>query len=111
MRVLLVHNRYRSVGGEERHIDLLHRCLPETGVEVRRFEVASPKEASLTERIRLGVGLTYRPRGARLLHDVLARQKPHIVHFHNIFPLLTPAALREARRHGAKVVLTTHNYR
>lgn len=33
------------------------------------------------------------------------------MHFHNIFPLLTPAAMREARRHGARVVLTIHNYR
>ena len=33
------------------------------------------------------------------------------MHFHNVFPLLTPAAIREARRYGAAVVLTIHNYR
>ena len=34
-----------------------------------------------------------------------------MVHFHNLWPLLTPAALRHARRAGARVVLTAHNCR
>ncbi len=111
MRVLLVHNRYRTAGGEERHIDLLEEWLPQAGVEVRRFEVASPDDASLLERVRLGLTLTYRPAGARLLREVLVRETPDIVHFHNVLPLLTPAAMREARRRGARVVLTIHNHR
>jgi glycosyltransferase involved in cell wall biosynthesis len=111
VRVVLAHNRYRSVGGEERHLDLLEEWLPKAGVDVQRFEVSSPTEASLRERLKVGATLTYRPAGARLLRDVLAREKPDVVHFHNVFPLLTPAAMREARRHGASVVLTVHNYR
>lgn len=111
MRVLLVHNRYRSVGGEERHIDLLEEWLPRTGVDVRRFEVLSPTAATLLDRVRLGVTLAYRPAGGRLLHEVLRRERPDVVHFHNLFPLLTPSAIREARVHGARTVLTIHNYR
>jgi glycosyltransferase involved in cell wall biosynthesis len=111
MRVLIVHNRYRRVGGEERHIDLLEASLPHVGVDVRRFEATSPDDASLGERLVLGATLTYRPAGARLVHDALVTHAPDVVHFHNVFPLLTPAAMREARRHGARVVLTIHNYR
>src|SRR5205085_2613392 len=33
------------------------------------------------------------------------------VHFPNLWPLLTPSALRAARRGGAAVVLTAHNFR
>jgi glycosyltransferase involved in cell wall biosynthesis len=111
VRVLLVHNRYRAVGGEERHIDLLEQWLPTAGVEVLRFDVVSAEDLSLLERVRLGLTLTYRPAGGRLLRDVLARERPDVVHFHNIFPLLTPAAIHEARLQGARVVLTIHNYR
>ena len=111
MRVLLVHNRYRTSGGEERHIDLLEEWLPQAGVDVRRFEVASPDDPSLLERVSMGLTLTYRPAGARLLREVLIREKPDVVHFHNVFPLLTPAAMREASRHGMPVVLTVHNFR
>jgi glycosyltransferase involved in cell wall biosynthesis len=111
VRLLLVHNRYRTSGGEERHIELLEEWLPQVGVDVRRFEVASPDDPSLLDRLRMGLTLTYRPAGARLLREVLFREKPDVVHFHNFFPVLTPAAMREARRHGAAVVLTIHNYR
>ena len=37
--------------------------------------------------------------------------KPDVVHFHNIWPLLTPSALRIAKRRNAAVLLTAHNYR
>lgn len=111
VRVLLVHNRYRIPGGEERHIDLLEDSLLCAGFDVARFEVASPDDASRVERLRLGFGLTYRPAGARCLREVLAREKPDIVHFHNLFPLLTSAAAREAHLYGAGVVLTVHNFR
>src|SRR5690348_6965772 len=83
VRVLLAHNRYRTAGGEERHIDLLEQMLPSKGVEVRRFEVVSPNESSMAKRLSLGLTLTYRPAGARLLREVLAREKPEVVHFHN----------------------------
>ena len=33
------------------------------------------------------------------------------MHFHNVFPLLTPAAMRAAHGHGSRVVQTIHNYR
>jgi glycosyltransferase involved in cell wall biosynthesis len=111
VRVLLVHNRYRDSGGEERHVDLLEMWLAETGVDVRRFEVQSPDEPSLLERVKLGLTLSYRPAGSILLREALFRERPQVVHFHNIFPLLTPAAMREARRYGARVVHTVHNYR
>jgi glycosyltransferase involved in cell wall biosynthesis len=111
VRVLLVHNRYRVIGGEERHIDLLEEWLPRWGIEVRRFEVQSHESDSLLERIRLGSTLAYRPHGAQLLRQALERERPDIVHFHNVFPLLTPAAIHEARRQGAAVVLTVHNFR
>jgi glycosyltransferase involved in cell wall biosynthesis len=37
--------------------------------------------------------------------------RPDIVHFHNLFPLVSPAAYSVARRRGAAVVQTLHNYR
>jgi glycosyltransferase involved in cell wall biosynthesis len=111
VRVLLVHNRYRVSGGEERHIDLLEEWLSRTGVDVRRFEVSSTDDVPVRARLKLGLTLTYRPAGARLMRGVLARERPDVVHFHNILPLLTPAALRAAQQYGSCVVLTIHNYR
>src|SRR5665213_152359 len=111
MRVLIAHNRYRVAGGEERHVELLERGLLEQGVEVRRFERDSAELAnSLPKRLVAGATLAYRPGGGGIT-SVLDEWKPDVVHFHNIWPLLTPAALRLAGHRGAAVVLTLHNYR
>jgi glycosyltransferase involved in cell wall biosynthesis len=111
VRILLVHNRYRAPGGEERHVELLEEGLRAAGCDVTRLQVSSPEEATVSERLRIGLALAYRPAGARLMREALAREKPSIVHFHNLFPLLTPAAVREARVYGARTILTIHNYR
>jgi glycosyltransferase involved in cell wall biosynthesis len=111
MRVLLAHNRYRLPGGEERHVELLEEGLLEAGIEVRRFERDSSElDSSSAKRTAAALALAYRPGGggiARIVED----WRPDVVHFHNLWPLLTPAALRLARRRGAAVVLTAHNYR
>jgi glycosyltransferase involved in cell wall biosynthesis len=111
MKVLIAHNRYRVAGGEERHVDLLERGLRDEGIEVKRFERDSAELVnSLPKRLVAGLSLAYRPGGGGI-GSVLDAWKPDVVHFHNIWPLLTPAALRLARRRGAAVVLTLHNYR
>jgi glycosyltransferase involved in cell wall biosynthesis len=111
VRVLLAHNRYRLAGGEERHVDLLERGLGEAGVDVRRFERASPSDPSRLRRIGLGLGLTYRPAAGREIGRFLDEWPADVVHVHNLLPLLTPSVLRAARHRGAIVVLTAHNYR
>lgn len=111
VRVLIAHNRYRANGGEERHVELLDRGLREAGVEVRRFERDSCElEGSAARRAAAGLALAYRPGGGGIRRS-LRELRPDVVHFHNIWPLLTPSALRAAKRSGAAVVLTVHNYR
>jgi glycosyltransferase involved in cell wall biosynthesis len=109
--VVLAHSRYRYPGGEERHLELLERQLRAAGVSVRRYERQSPTEPGAVERLRVASGLVYRRGVARDLARDLAEQPADVVHFHNLMPMLTPAALRAARRSGAAVVLTIHNYR
>jgi len=111
VRVIIAHNRYRIAGGEERHVDLLVDALAARGVEVERFERDSGDvDHSMKRRLGLALGLAYR----RSSHDDLARwldaRSVDVVHFHNIWPLLTPAALHAAKDR-ARVLMTIHNYR
>src|SRR6266436_5690960 len=111
MRVLVAHNRYRIAGGEERNVDVLLQGLAEAGVDVRLYERDSDEIAHpLSRRISAGATLAYRPGGGGI-DGVLRSWKPDVVHFHNIWPLLTPSALRYAHRSGAGVAMTLHNYR
>jgi glycosyltransferase involved in cell wall biosynthesis len=41
----------------------------------------------------------------------LLKHKPHVAHFHNTFPLISPAAYYTCRAAGIPVVQTLHNYR
>jgi glycosyltransferase involved in cell wall biosynthesis len=111
MRVLIAHNRYRVAGGEERHVALLASALKTAGLETRLFERESDTlAASRLHRLRAGALLAYSPRGGGI-GKVLEDWRPDVVHFHNIWPHLTPAALRLAKRADAAVVLTLHNCR
>src|SRR4051794_33163107 len=100
MRVLLLHNRYRIEGGEERSVDLQLRALERAGVDHRLVEARSDEVGRAAAAIAL-------LRGGSGDLDVDA----DVVHVHNMQPLLGPRALEAARAAGARVVLHLHNAR
>lgn len=112
-RVLVVHNRYRIVGGEERSVELQLRALEAAGVEHALFERRSA-DAGRGEAAAALLRGGARPReladGVRLLAGG-GGAAPVIVHAHNTVPLIGPAGLAAARRAGARVVLHLHNVR
>jgi glycosyltransferase involved in cell wall biosynthesis len=115
MRVLIVHNRYRSAqpSGENSVVDEDLRLLQEAGVDVRLLQVQSDDIASWPRRRRALVPLQviWSRDGARRTVAAIADAQPDVVHFHNTFPLLSSSALRAAHRSGALVIQTLHNFR
>lgn len=61
--------------------------------------------------LRVGLATMWSSSGARRITRRLATEPADIVHFHNTFPLLSPAVHVAARNAGAAVVQTIHNYR
>ena len=107
MRVLVVHNRYRTEGGEERSVELQLRALRRAGVEHSLLERLS-SEASRAGAARALL------RGGRDEADVAAAVdglRADVVHVHNMLPLVGPRGLAAARAAGARVVLHLHNVR
>jgi glycosyltransferase involved in cell wall biosynthesis len=106
-RVLLLHNRYRAAGGEERVMDELEALLHARGHAVARLE----RESESAGRVRAARGLL---RGGLDADEVAAAVRLHradVVHAHNLHPLLGWRALAAARAAGARTVLHLHNYR
>jgi glycosyltransferase involved in cell wall biosynthesis len=110
MRVLIAHGLYRHPGGEERHVELLTGGLRAAGVDVGLF-LRGPAKDGVRSRLLLAAGLAYRPSAGRALAGELHERPADVVHFHNLMPHLTPAAVCAAKRSGASVVLTIHNFR
>jgi glycosyltransferase involved in cell wall biosynthesis len=115
VRVLVVHNRYRSEqpSGENAVVDSERALLEAAGCSVELVEVASDDIAAwpAARRATVPFRVVWSRAGARLTSDAVTRFRPDVVHFHNTFPLLSPAALRAAHRAGAAVVQTLHNFR
>jgi glycosyltransferase involved in cell wall biosynthesis len=115
MRILLVHNRYRSSApsGENRVVEQEAEALAAEGHDVMLFGRSSDeiehwslaKKASLPART-VWSGETYRD-----LRSTLREQRCHVVHIHNTFPLLSAAVLYACRDALVPVVATIHNYR
>ena len=107
MRVLLLHNRYRSPGGEERSVAEIAGLLRRRGHEVEVLERDSGSVgAAGAARALL--------RGGENPAEVAAatrRMRADVVHAHNLHPLFGWRALAAARGAGARTVLHLHNFR
>src|SRR5919202_1861043 len=106
--ILVLHNRYRTAGGEERAVeDLLWLLREHLGEEAELMT----HDSALLGRPRAAVALL---RGGLDADDVAAavrRAGARVVHAHNLNPGFGWRALAAARRAGARVVLHLHNYR
>lgn len=51
------------------------------------------------------------PSGVRAMRQALEREQPDVVNVHNLYPFISPAALRECKKAGVPVVMTVHNFR
>jgi glycosyltransferase involved in cell wall biosynthesis len=106
--ILLLHNRYRTTGGEERAVDdLLWLLREQMGEDAELLG----RDSALLGRPRAAVGLL---RGGLDEEDVAAavrRTRARVVHAHNLLPAFGWRGLAAARGAGARVVVHLHNYR
>src|ERR687889_253885 len=106
--ILLLHNRYRLPGGEERAVADLQWLIREHLAE--DAEVLERDSAALGSR-RAAAGLL---RGGLAPEDVahaVRRTGARVLHAHNVNPSFGWRALAAAREAGARVALHLHNYR
>ncbi|MGI8593954.1 MAG: glycosyltransferase family 4 protein [Solirubrobacteraceae bacterium] len=106
--ILVLHNRYRTTGGEERAVDdltwLVREHLSEEVEVIQRDSATLSRARAAVAMLRGGlepgdVGAAVRRTGAR------------VVHAHNLNPAFGWRALAAAREAGARTILHLHNYR
>ncbi len=113
MRVLVCHVRYRLAGGEDAVFETEIAILRDAGLDVATLDLSSADLDGLPLSARVRIALDYPSHawGQTLIRDAIAEHRPDLVHFHNIYPLLGPGAIREADALGCATVQTLHNYR
>jgi glycosyltransferase involved in cell wall biosynthesis len=105
--VLVVHNRYRQHGGEERAVDLQLAALQQAGIE----HAALFRDSAETGRTRAARAMLAGGERPGEVADAVRALGATVVHVHNMNPLFGPRSLAAAREAGARVVLHLHNFR
>ena len=110
MKILIVHNRYRVTGGEEAVIEEESNLLRQKGHDVRLF--LEDNQHILREPVwKSAMNAVWSIPSSKAIGDIISDFKPDIVHFHNTFLRVSPAAYYACQRKNIPVVQTLHNYR
>lgn len=111
MKILLVHNFYQSthVGGEDLVFEQEKKALIcALGAEnIFTYTVSNDK----LNKLKLIFGIWHNFYHAKKISTLIKKNNINIMHVHNYFPILTPSIFKAAKKAGAKVVYTLHNYR
>ena len=106
-RVLLLHNRYRVEGGEERSVELQMRAMERAGMKHRLLE----RRSGDTGKARAAAAMLRGGERESQIADAVRDLGADVAHVHNMHPLIGPRGLVAAREAGARVVLHLHNVR
>ena len=110
MRILVAHNFYQQPGGEDQVFASEVQLLRRFGHEVMTFEADNDAIDSMG-RIELLRSTLWNRKMRAAIYKAASSHRAEVVHFHNTFPLISPAAYAAAHDVGAAVVQTLHNFR
>ncbi|MBC8107892.1 MAG: glycosyltransferase [Anaerolineae bacterium] len=110
MNILVVHNYYQQPGGEDQVFADEVAMLRANGNHVTVFNVHNDAVAGLG-KLTLARKTLWNDDAYERIAEICRKEQIEIAHFHNTFPLISPAAYYAARDSGARVVQTLHNFR
>jgi glycosyltransferase involved in cell wall biosynthesis len=110
MRIVVAHNFYQQPGGEDQVFADEVALLRRFGHEVVPFTIHNDRIETMG-RLSVAAATVWNRATYRDLAPLVRGHRPQVVHFHNTFPLISPAAYQAARDEGAAVVQTLHNFR
>jgi glycosyltransferase involved in cell wall biosynthesis len=110
MRIVKVHSYYTQSGGEDTVFHVETALLRSRGHEVMEYiehnkKIESMNKTSVALQTLWSLSSYYK------IKRFLSETKPDIVHFHNIFPLISPSAYYACRDLNIPVVQTLDNQR
>jgi len=115
MKILICHNYYRSSApsGEDAVAENEINLLKEQGHEVLTFTRFNDDldDSSLLKKISIAKNTIWSSPTYTELTKYLTEHKPDIVHFHSIFPQISPSAYKACYDASIPVIHTLHNFR
>lgn len=110
MNILVAHNFYKQPGGEDQCVAAEVAMLRAHGHEVTQYCLHNDSIDTMSS-LQVATRTIWSRSAFRELRQLFRTQRPQIAHFHNTFPLISPAAYYAARAENVRVVQTLHNFR
>ena len=110
MKILSVHNSYQKPGGEDQVFAQEAELMRSHGHQVLLYQASNDQVTGVNPLVLLG-NTVWNRKIHQELRGVLRRERPDIMHVHNTFPVISPAAYFAAQAEAVPVVQTLHNYR
>ncbi len=113
MKVLVVHNHYQQAGGEDAVVRDEVALLRHFGHEVLLHERSNEELNALPAfgKVSRMLRMDWSDQSCREIRGLIREFKPQVVHFHNIFFMLTPSVYYACREEKVPVVQSLHNFR
>lgn len=111
LRVLLVHNRYQTSGGEDAAVERDTAALTRAGHVVEAVTFENDRIVSAPQRLRTALEAAHAPGAIAAVAAKARTFRPDLCHAHNTFPLVSPGVHAAVRGLGIATVQTLHNFR
>jgi len=109
-KILMVHNKYQILGGEDVVFNQEKLLLEKNNVQVKEY-LLDNKIIDHSNPFRIALRTIWSATSNKEIRNIIRQEKPDVVHFHNVFPLISPSAYYAAKSEGVAVIQTLHNFR
>lgn len=110
LKILHVHDYYQQAGGEDTAFESEVMLLRQKGQDVLEYVEDNHRIVSMSQ-ISAAFQTVWSWETHKKLSSFLAQNKPDLVHFHNIFPLISPSAYYACHELSIPVVQSLDNPR
>jgi glycosyltransferase involved in cell wall biosynthesis len=112
MNILIIHNKYGKLSGEETVVESIQSLLLAKGHKVSSYLRDSADISRLTlGKTRALLSGIYGYNSIKEINTIIKNDRPNLVHVHNLYPFISPAVLPTIKRYSIPIVMTVHNYR
>lgn len=111
MRILMLHNRYKTRGGEDESTEAEISMLEKAGHQVDYMEQNNDAIDSLKSQASAAIVTIWSRSWYYRLKEILNVEQYDVVHVQNSFPLISPSVYYAASARRVPVVQSIRNYR
>jgi glycosyltransferase involved in cell wall biosynthesis len=111
VKIVNVHNRHVGAGGMEVLFESITKLLRARGHEVVVVERDNKAIVGMTGKFAAFASMIYSKQAKRELAELLEKEKPDVVHFHNLYPQLSPSVIDACAEAKVPAVMSIQDYK